>query len=192
MKVKMFYIIIVSLFLNSILIFSSDRSDAVDLMNKCENNVKILEIPVKNFGDKNDLASYEDGLGLIKQGKVKLAQSKFVEAKAKFDEYLKLEYNLYGVLAPKYIQRTQQMIDKISEDLVDFVNQADVLKNFSESSRILDSAKTYLAAKNYPTVIQSCRVAKNFLFNNYVLLKKPVPKEYQKDLDDKNNKISQE
>jgi hypothetical protein len=190
-KIKKICLVIAIMLIGSVIIFSSDRTDAVDLMNKCENNVKILEIPVKNFGDKNDLASFDEGLGLIKQGKIKLAQSKFVDAKVKFEEYLKLEYNLYGSLSPKYIQRTQIMIDKISEDLVDFVNQADVLKNFSEASRILDSAKTYLAAKNYSVVFQSCRVAKNFLFNNYNLLKKPVPKEYQKDLDDKNNKIFQ-
>ncbi len=171
--------------------FSSDRSDATDLMNKCDNSSKSLEIAIRNFGDKNDTASFENGLNTIKQGKVKLAQSKFLEAKAKFEEYQKAEYDLYGSLSPKYIQRTQEIIDKIAEDLVDFVNQPEVLKNFTDSAQNLDIAKLRYSSKAYPAVIQSCRIAKNLVINCYVIAKKDIPAEYKKDLEDSSNKIFQ-
>jgi hypothetical protein len=170
-------------------LFPSDRSDATDLMNKCDANSKLLELPIRNFGDDKEIAGFENSLNIIKSGKVKLAQSLFVEAKQKFEEYLKSESSLYESLSPKYLKRSQEIIDKISEDLVDYVNQANVLKNFTESSQNLDQAKMYFNNKNYQSVLLSCKISKYLVINCYVLAKKPIPKEYQKDLEDYYNRI---
>ncbi len=167
-----------------LLIQASDRSDAVDLMNACERSSKTVEIAVKNFGDKNDAAAFESCLNTIKLGKVKLAQSKFLEAKAKFQEYQKAEFDLYGSLAQKYMQRAQEMIDKIALEFADYVNQPDVLKNLNDASSTLDSAKANYGTRTYMVVIQLCRQAKNQLLNCYGLIKKDVPNEYKRDYED--------
>jgi hypothetical protein len=180
------------IFFSPFVVIASDRSDATDLMNKCDISSKIVEIPIRNFGDKNDIASFENGLNIIKQGKVKLAQSKYLEAKAKFEEYQKAEYDLYGSLSPKYMQRAQELIDTIAEDLVDFVSIPEVLKNFNDAAVNLDTAKLRYSSKQYPAVIQSSRIAKNLVLNCYALSKKDIPAEYKKDLEDIGNKIFQE
>jgi hypothetical protein len=166
------------------LIHASDRSDAVDLMNACERSAKTTEIAVRNFGDKNDAAAFDACMGTIKQGKVKLAQSKFLDAKAKFQEYQKAEFDLYGSLAQKYMQRTQDMIDKIALEFADYVNQPEVLKNLNDASATLDSAKANYGTRTYMIVIQLCRQAKNQLLNCYGLIKKDIPNEYKKDYQD--------
>ena len=186
---------IVSVFLvilSPFIIQASDKSDATDLMNKSEISAKVVEIPVRSFGDKADIASFENGLAVIKQGKVKLAQSKFLEAKAKFEEYQKLEYELYGSLSPKYMQRAQELIDKIAEELADYVSDAAVLKGFTDAAENLATAKLRYTSKQYPAVIQSSRIAKKLVINCYALVKKDVPAEYKKDLEDANGKIFKE
>jgi hypothetical protein len=189
------YRIIVSaflLFISPFMILASDKSDATDLMNKSEASAKVVEIPIRNFGDKADIASFENGLAVIKQGKVKLAQSKFLEAKARFEEYQKIEYELYGSLSPKYMQRAQELIDKIAEELADFVSDAAVLKGFTDAAENLETAKLRYTSKQYPAVIQSSRIAKKLVINCYALVKKDVPAEYTKDLEDVNGKIHKE
>ncbi len=175
---------VVLFFFMPFMIHASDRSDAVDLMNACERSSKTTEIAVRNFGDKNDAAAFEGCLNTIKLGKVKLAQSKFLEAKAKFQEYQKAEFDLYGSLAQKYLQRTQEMIDKIALEFADYVNQPDVLKNLNESASTLDSAKANYGTRTYMVVIQLCRQAKNQLLNCYGLIKKDIPNEYKRDYED--------
>ncbi len=174
------------------ILLASDKSDATDLMNKSEAGAKVVEVPVRNFGDKADIASFENGLAVIKQGKVKLAQSKFLEAKAKFEEYQKIEYELYGSLSPKYMQRTQELIDKIAEELADFVSDAAVLKGFTDAAENLATAKLRYSTKQYPAVIQSSRIARKTVINCYALVKKDVPAEYKKDLEDANGRIFKE
>lgn len=169
--------------------FASDRTDAEALMNRCDASSKTAAVPVRNFGDKDLIASFENGLAMIKQGKVKLLQSKFLDAKTKFEEYQKLENDLYAALAPLYLDRTQAIIDKAAEDLVDFATKAEVSKAFTDSSRSLDEAKTYQATKKYLAVIQTCRVAKNQVLNAYPQAKIEVPAEYKKDMADSGGKI---
>jgi hypothetical protein len=173
-------------------VFGSDRSDAEDLMNKSDKSSKIAEIAVRNFGDKDEIAAFDNGLATIRLGKVKLAQSKFLEAKAKFEEYQKVEFELYGKLASKYLARTQELIDTIAEDLVDFVNRPEVLKNFTDASDNLGTAKVNNTTKAYISVIQSCRIAKKLVLGNYALAKKDLPAEYRKDLEDSGGKIYKE
>jgi hypothetical protein len=192
MKIFLRVLLSTVLFLFPFSMFPSDRSDATDLMNQCDKTAKVLEVAIRNFGNKDEIASFENGLNVIKLGKVKLAQSKFLEAKAKFEEYQKIEYDLYGSMSPRYMQKSQEIIDKISEDLVDFVTQSDVLKNFTDSDQNLTKAKASYNSKNYNAVILSCRLSKYLVINCYVLAKKAIPKEYKKDLEDYYNRIYQE
>lgn len=169
--------------------FASDKSDAEDLMNRCEASSKSAAVPVRNFGDKELIASFEGGLAAIKQGKVKLLQSKYLDAKAKFEEYQKVENDLYAALAPKYLDRAQAIIDKGAEDLVDSAADPAVSKAFSDAARTLDEAKTYLAAKKYLGVIQSCRVAKKQVLAAYDSAKVAIPADYKRDQADSVGKI---
>jgi hypothetical protein len=169
--------------------FASDKSDATDLMTTCERNSKITELPVRNFGDPKDIARFEEGLGIVKQGKAKVAQSRFLEAKTKFEEYLKIEKELYQTLAARYIERTGTIIDKIGEDLADYVNQDAVLKYFSSASQYWENAKAEMAKKMYENVIGPCRVAKNYAIGVYTLLKMDIPPEYKKDIADCNKQL---
>ncbi len=173
------------------LVFASDKSDATDLMNRAEKSSKVLEVSVRNFGDKNDLAAFDSGLATIRQGKVKLAQSKFLDAKALFEQYQKTEFDIYGSLAAKYIQRTQDMIDKIAEELADFVSNPDVLKGFTDAAENLNTAKTNIVSKQYLSVIGSCRAAKKLVLALYPLVKKEMPAEYARDAADDGAQIYQ-
>jgi hypothetical protein len=183
------FLIIILLFAYPFFLFSSDRSDATDLMNKSDSDAKELEIAVRNFGDAAENVKYDEGIKIIKLGKVKLAQSKFLDAKAQFEKFLKIENELYQSMAPKYMERAQILIDKTSEDLVDFVSNPAVMKNFSEASRILDTAKTHFSQNKFQYSLQSSRISKTYVLNNYTLAKKPVPKEYIKDMADANKKL---
>jgi hypothetical protein len=177
------------LLLSPLAAFASDKSDAEDLMNRCEASSKSAAVPVRNFGDKDLIASLENGLALIKQGKVKLLQSKYIDAKAKFEEYQKLEGELYAALAPKYLERAQAIIDKAAEDLVDFAAKPEVTKGFSESDRSVSEAKVYQAAKKYLAVIQACRVAKNQVLAAYAAAKVEIPADFKRDQADSSGKI---
>lgn len=168
---------------------ASDRSDAEALMNKCESSSKAAAVPVRNFGDKDQIASFEKALDLIKQGKVRLLQSKFLDAKAKFEEYLGAENDIYGSLAPSYLERARRIVDEVAEDLVDFATVPEVLKAFTDASRSLDEAKANLDTRRYLAAIQSCRVSKNHVLKAYALAKKDLPQKYGKDAADSAGKI---
>jgi hypothetical protein len=170
-------------------IYSSDRSDAMDLMNKSDNESKILEICVKNFGDKKDLSDFDQGLNFIKQGKIKIAQAKYLDAKAHFNDFLKLQYSIYESLAKEYIQRAQALVEEVSVDLADFLGDEKILKNFSGANQYIDSAKLLFGQKNFQGVINPCRLAKNYVIECYKFAGKEVPEKYKVDLADFANKI---
>ncbi len=176
----------------SVLAFASDRTDALDLMNKCDKESKIIEVPLKNFGDEKELAKFAEGQTLIKQGKVKQAQANYADAKAKFQEYLKIQKDIYETLSAKYVERTKILIDEIAEDLADFVGEAPVLKGFTTANQNLESGKASLARKQYENVILPCRLAKNSVIGLYAMVKKDLPEKYRRDLADFENKIYEE
>ena len=182
-SVTIFYIF------NVLLAAASDRTDALDLMKKCENESLIIEVNIRNFGDDKDSAKFDEGKNLIKMGKVKVAQSNYLDAKTKFNEYFELQYNLYKSLAEKYIKRTEILIDEISMDLADFVSRDDVLKIFEESNNYLKSAKTYMVKKDYEKVLGNCKYSKYKLISIYELVGKKVDKKYLVDLSDYEKKI---
>jgi hypothetical protein len=186
---KLFMLLLINFFFINLYISGSDRTDALDLKDKSEKGSKQLEIVVKNFGDKEDLSSYEKGLNLIKSGNVSILQSNFLDASAKFNDYLKLEYDTYKSLATKYMQRVQDLINETSNDLVDNISIDGVQKNFTTASSHLNNAKSSFNTKHYQDVIMSSRIAKKYLFANYDLAGKKLPDKYQKDLADCGNKI---
>jgi hypothetical protein len=179
-------------FLVPLALFASDKSDAEALMNKCEANAKITQVPVANFGDDKDKAAYEKGLGIIKQGKVKFLQSKYLDAKALFEQYLKAEDEIYAALSPKYTARVQAIIDAVAEDLVDYASKPDIIKCFADASLSLDTAKANFGKKQYPAVINSCRIAKKLVLNAYTLAKLEIPATYAKDISDSSGKVHAE
>jgi hypothetical protein len=180
--------VLVSLFY-SVQLFASEKSDAAALMKQCEDGIKLLEVPIKNFGDEKDIARFNEGANIIKLGKAKLAQAKYAEAKAKFNEYLTMQTELYKILGEKYIKRTQELIDLISVELADYVSDAVVLEAFAKANHYLDAARTKMGEKDYPLAVASCRRSKKFLFDIYIQLKSALPDVYAKDNTDVKNEI---
>ncbi|MBN2544546.1 MAG: hypothetical protein JXB50_02035 [Spirochaetes bacterium] len=172
-----------------VFINSSDRTDALDLLTKCEQGSKQLEITVKNFGEKNDLDDFEKGIGLINLGRVKLAQTKYLDAKTNFQNYLNLEYNIYKSLAARYIKRVEQLFDETSNELAANISNEKVLKNFETANSYLENAKMQLTTKHYLEVVKISRLAKRSLLSNYEIAGKKIPDDYAKDFADNNNTI---
>lgn len=182
-------ILIVILLFNYSLLYASDRSDSLDLMKKCEDESKILEISVKNFGDEKDKNNFESGLNMIKNGKIKVAQSKYLDAKKIFNDYLQQQYDMYKILGERYITRTELLIDEISVDLADFITDGQILRNFEEANNYITIAKSSFAQKQYDKAVNPCRMSKQKLLDNYKLVGKEIPEKYQVDLADNNKKI---
>ena len=189
MKKGFLFILIFILFFNQLSIFSSDRSDSLDLMKKCEEESKILEISVKNFGEDKDKNDFENSLNLIKTGKIKVAQSKYLDAKKYFNDYLQFQYNTYKVLTERYIKRTELLVDEVAVDLADFITDGEILRNFEAANNYITMAKSFYGQKHYDKGINPCRMGKQKLLDNYKLVGKEVPEKYKIDLFDNAKKI---
>jgi hypothetical protein len=192
MKINLLHIlflILVICLLPAVGLFASEKSEAQALMKQCDDGVKLIEVPLKNFGDSNDLAKFEEGLNIIKLGKAKLAQAKYTDAQDKFKQYLDIQTDLYKSLADKYIKRTQDLIDEISVELADFVSDSYVLEAFTKANHYLDSARTQVKQKKYAEAVGNCRRAKKFLFDIYEKMKSELPDKYKKDSVDIKNEI---
>ena len=186
-KTVIIFIIISNIFI----VNASDRTDALALQNQCDTESKLLEIPARNFGDEKDIIEFEEGLKKIKLGKVKNAQSKYREAMALFNEYLQMQFNIYKSLAEKYIKRTEKMNDDSAEELVEYVNDPKILRNFESAFQYLITAKKYFTTKHYSKTVGSCRLAKRSILENYKISGVEIPEDYKKDLDDISNKLYQ-
>ena len=185
-------IIIFTIIISNIFILNaSDRTDALALQNQCETESKILEIPTRNFGDEKDIIDFEDGLKKIKLGKVKNAQSKYREAMALFNEYLQMQFNIYKNLAEKYIKRTEKMNDDSAEELIEYVDDPKILRNFESAFQYITTAKKYFTTKHYSKAVGSCRLAKRSILENYKIAGIELPESYKKDLEDISNKLYQ-
>ncbi len=170
-------------------LFSSALSDATTLREKCERELKIIEVAVKNFGDSSDLQTFRRGEKLVKLGRLKFAQTKYPEAIDKYNSYLKLQHNLYGSLAKKYTDRTAKLIDEIAEDLVDYIDNIKVEKYIRLANQNLKDARSTMMNKHYTSTIDHCRLAKNYAFGAYKLVGKDVPKRYDRDVADNEKRI---
>lgn len=170
-------------------LFASEKSEAQALMKQCDDGVKLIKVPLANFGDENDNGKFNEGLNIIKLGKAKLAQAKYADAKVKFNQYLTIQNDLYKSLAEKYIKRTQDLIDEISVELADFVSDSYVLEAFTKANHYLDSARTQLKQKKFSEAVGNCKRAKKFLFDIYEKMKSELPDKYKKDSVDIKNEI---
>ena len=168
---------------------ASDLSDATALRERCEKEIQHLEVCVKNFGDNVDLDEFAKGEKLIKLGKVKFIQSKFPESIEIYNNYLKIQFSLYEILAKKYIDRTEKINDAIGEDMVDFIDDKKIVDYLRLATQNLNSAKASMATKHYNKIIDVCRTAKNYSLSTYKVAGKPLPEEYKKDAADNEGKI---
>jgi hypothetical protein len=168
----------------SSLLLASDRSDATALRERCEAESKVLEIAVMNFGSDKDVIDFENGINLIKTGKVKIAQSKYLEAMAKYSEYLKLHYQIYMRVAAGYITRTEQLYNDVAAELVDFIDNEKVGQYLKLANQNLADAKSRDLTENFKLVIDLCRVSKKYSLECYKAANKEVPVKYKKDLKD--------
>ncbi len=171
-------------------IYASDLSDAETLRDKCDREIAELQVPAKNFGDQADLGRLDEGAGLIKLGKVKLLQSKYLEASASFNKYLALQQGLYKSLAEKYMARTEKMADDIAVELVDSKDPK-VAEYLKLANQNLKDAKGEMLSERYKNAIKLCRVSKNYSLAAFKAAGKPVPEEYRKDSTDNENRIAQ-
>jgi hypothetical protein len=190
-KINMIFSLITLLLLYSLIVpgYASDLSDASALRERCEKEILGLEVSVKNFGDNVDIEEFQKGEQSIKLGKVKFIQSKFTEAIEIYNKYLTLQYNLYEILAKKYIDRTEKINDAVGEDLVDFINDKKVVEYLRLATQNLKDAKAAMATKHYKNIIDVCRSAKNYALGTYKIAGKPVPEQYKKDVTDNEGKI---
>jgi len=187
--IKKIYFTFIILILAFPFINSSDRTDALDLLTKCEQGSKQLEIAVRNFGEIADLDDFDKGIAFINLGRVKIAQTKYLDSKANFDSYLNLEYNIYKSLAGRYIKRVEQLVDETSNELAASISNEKVLKNFETANAHYENAKMQLTTKHYLEVVKILRLAKRFLLSNYEIVGKKIPDNYAKDFADSNNTI---
>ena len=193
MKTRGFYFII-CMFCTSLItfpLFASDMSDAKMLRERCEKEIKHLEVCVKNFGDASEKERFAKAERLVKMGKLKITQSKFKEAVEKYNQYLKMQYNLYVDLAKKYIDRTQQVNDQVAEELVDHIDEPKVDKYFKLAYRNLKNARDAMNQKNPVQAIRDCRKSKEFSLGVYRLVGKEVPDTYRIDVLDNEGKTAQ-
>src|SRR5271157_3018211 len=162
----------------SVPVLSSDMSDAEALRERCEKEFKHLEVCVTNFGDATDKSNLLESTKKLKLGKLKITQSRYVDAIEIYKGYLKLQSETYTGLAKKYIERTQKLNDEIAEEFVDSIDKAKVDEYFKMAYRNLEDAKKGNASSSPVLAIEACRRAKKYSLGVYGLLNKPVPEKY--------------
>ncbi|MFW5770251.1 MAG: hypothetical protein ACOCX9_02340 [Spirochaetota bacterium] len=171
-------------------LYSSDMSDAKMLREKSEKEIQRLEVCVKNFGDDSEKERFNKAQRLVKMGKLKITQSQFKDAIDKYNQYLKMQHNLYVDLAKKYINRTRAVNDEVSEDLVDHIDKPNVDKYFKLAYRNLKSASDSMNQKNPVQAIRDCRKSKEYSLGVYKLIGQTVPDKYSVDVIDIQGKIA--
>jgi hypothetical protein len=187
MKHKFFFgaiIGIASALIFSAPLFSSDRSDAEGLRERCEREFKPLEVSVANFGDQADKAMLQKGEKKLKLGKLKIAQSRYKDAIGIYNGYLKLQWDVYMSIAKKYVDRTRAVNDEIAEDLVDSIDKPKVSEYLKLAYRNLEDAKKALANDNPVLAINACRRSKKYSIGAYGLVGRPVPEKFKADFAD--------
>ncbi len=171
-------------------LYSSDMSDAKMLRERSEKEIQQLEVCVKNFGDDSEKERFNKAQRLVKMGKLKITQSKFKDAIGNYNQYLKMQYNLYVDLAKKYIDRAQSVNDEVAEELVDHIDKPKVDKYFKLAYRNLKSARDSMNQKNPEQAIRDCRKSKEYSLGVYKLIGQSVPDKYTVDVIDLQGKIA--
>ena len=186
---KGLYSVVIILLLGATAVYASNLSDATQLREKCEKEISVLEVPLKNFGDAADLEAFANAEKKVKLGKVKFIQSKYPEAIELYNDYLKMQHALYKSLAKKYVDRTARIVDDVAADLVDHVDDTKVEKYLRLANQNLVDAKTALSSPHAKGAVNFCRMAKSYALGAYKLAGKAVPAGYEKDAADNDNKL---
>lgn len=168
---------------------ASDQSDAAQLREKCENQFKIIEVSVKNFGNNYVRGYYKTAVDLLKDAKIKLAQSKYQDAIGIYNKILPLYKDIYKELSADYISRTEMIYNDTATELVDFIDVEKVNQYFKLANQNIVDAKKAATAGNYQLVIDTCRNSKKYSFGSYTAAGKAVPEKYKKDVKDNNREI---
>ncbi len=193
MKFKSYKGVILSMaciLVSSFPLLASDMSDAEALRERCEKEIKRVEICVVNFGDATEKSGLQEGQKKLKLGKLKITQSRYVDAIDIYKSYLRLQAEIYAGLAKKYIDRTQKLNDEIAEEFVDSMDKAKVDEYFKMAYRNLEDAKKGNASSSPVLAIEACRRAKKYSLGVYGLLSKPIPEKYKIDAADIEGKMA--
>lgn len=169
--------------------FTSDSSDAEDLLKRCQNESKALEIAVTNFGSEAEKAKFKNGIDIIKMGRVKIAQTMYLDASSQFKNYLKLQNEIYDTLCVTYLKRTETILQNTGVDVVDSIDDPKVEQYIKLANQNLVDAKGSYSRKEYTPSIGNCRTAKKYAFKAYEITGKAVPEQYKVDQKDNDNKM---
>lgn len=168
---------------------ASDLSEATELREKCEAQVKVLEVAARNFGDDAVLRDFQQGTELLRSAKVKMAQSKYAEAKPLYADYLKLQHRVYKGLASIYIKRAEEVFNEVTTELVDFIDNKKVDQYFKLANQNIQDARLASGGERYKEAVELCRNSKNYLFESYKAAGKATPEKYARDIKDINREI---
>jgi hypothetical protein len=182
-------IIAAASFLMALPVSASDLSDATTLREKCEKEVKVVEIAAKNFGSAAVLKDFQSGNEILKAAKLMMAQSKFAEAKTKYGEYLSVQSAMYKNLAAIYIDRTDAVHKEVSADLVDFIDNEKVGAYIKLANQNLVDAKSNSVRQYFKQAVSLCRDAKKYALGSYKLANRELPAKYGKDMADINGQL---
>jgi len=170
---------------------ASDFSEAAEMRKKAEAEYAGLDVPVKNFGNSHVKGKYQQGMELIRLGKVNFAQGKYQGAISLYRQYFTLQNDVYKELAAAYISRAEAIFNETAKELVDFVDNEKVGQYFRLANQNVADAKKAAAAGNYQLAIETCRTSKKYSIEAYKAAVKPVPEKYSKDIKDNNKEIFQ-
>lgn len=177
------------MFINTGYLYASEMSDATELRAKCEAEYKAIEIPAQNFGNYYVKQNYKTAADLLKDAKIKLAQSKYQDAISIYNKYLQLQNDMYKELSKDYISRTEMIYNDTAVELVDYIDNEKVSKYFQMANQNVVDAKKAATAGNYKLVIETCRTSKKYSFESYRAAGKAVPDKYRKDIKDNNKEL---
>lgn len=170
-------------------IMASDLSDATDMRKKCEEEYKALEISVNNFGNSYVKRKYEQAGGMLKDGKLCLAQSKYKEAIEVYKKYMTQNTDIYRDLSIDYIKRAEAMYNETAADLVDYYDNEKVSHYFRLAKQNIDDAKKASTDSNYKLAIDLAKISKKYSIESYNVAGKPVPDKYKIDISDNRKEL---
>lgn len=170
-------------------ITASDLSDATEMRKKCEDEYRALEISVNNFGNSYVKRKYEQAGGMLKDGKLCLAQSKYKEAMEIYKKYMTQNTDIYRDLAIDYIKRAEAMYNETAADLVDYYDNDKVSQYFRLAKQNVDDAKKASAANNYRLAVDLAKISKKYSIESYNAAGKTVPDKYKIDISDNNREM---
>jgi len=170
-------------------LMASDLSDATEMRKKCEDEFKALEISVSNFGTSYVKRKYDQAAGMLKDGKLCLAQSKYKEAIEIYKKYMTQNTDIYRDLSADYIKRAEAMYNDTAADLVDYYDNEKVSSYFRLAKQNVDDAKKAFANNNYKLAIDLAKISKKYSIESYTIAGKPVPDKYKIDISDNRKEL---